>query len=183
MLTALFGATLATTPAFADFSPESGTATARTRMSAPIQLAEANVGSVDDYMHQSDDGPSGSRRSCTGICAISAASRASARILFSACSAAGVEQCLRRPERGALRADWGGGCWRDRGWIVGVAAARYSAGSVTRTCTQTVSFTSTRDRIAILARVDAPTCRGIETMHSRRIEEQRQTCARVDPSG
>ena len=58
MLTALLGAAVAGTPAFADFSPQSGTAAAST--SAPIQLAEANVGSVDDYMHQSDDGPSGS---------------------------------------------------------------------------------------------------------------------------
>jgi hypothetical protein len=59
MLTALFGAAIASTPAFADFSPEFDTTTASTRVSAPLQLAEANVGGIDDYMHQSDDGPSG----------------------------------------------------------------------------------------------------------------------------
>jgi hypothetical protein len=55
MLTALLAA--AVTPAFADFSPEVGTA--RARVGQPIQLAEANIGGVDDYMHQSGDGPSG----------------------------------------------------------------------------------------------------------------------------
>jgi hypothetical protein len=57
MLTALSAAAVSITPAFADFSPEFGDA--RARVDAPIQLAEANVGSVDDYMHQSGDGPSG----------------------------------------------------------------------------------------------------------------------------
>ena len=59
MLTALFGAAIASTYAFADFSPQFDTTTASTRVSAPLQLAEANVGGIDDYMHQSDDGPSG----------------------------------------------------------------------------------------------------------------------------
>lgn len=59
MLTALLGAAIASTPAFADFSPEFGAARASTRVNAPIQLAAANVGSIDDYLHQSGDGPSG----------------------------------------------------------------------------------------------------------------------------
>jgi hypothetical protein len=56
MLTALLAAVVSIAPAFADFSPEFA---ASARVDAPIQLAAANVGSVDDYMHQSDDGPSG----------------------------------------------------------------------------------------------------------------------------
>ena len=59
MLTALLAAAVGITPAFADFSPESGAAAAGARVDAPIQLAAANVGSLDDYMHQSGDGPSG----------------------------------------------------------------------------------------------------------------------------
>jgi hypothetical protein len=59
MLTALLAAAVGITPAFADFSPELGTATPSPKLNAPIQLAEANVGSIDDYMHQSGDGPSG----------------------------------------------------------------------------------------------------------------------------
>jgi hypothetical protein len=57
MLTALLAAAVGITPAFADFSPEFGTP--RARVDEPIQLAAANVGSIDDYMHQSGDGPSG----------------------------------------------------------------------------------------------------------------------------
>ena len=57
VLTALFGAAAASTPAFADVSPQFGAAS--TSVNAPIQLAAADVGSVDDYMHQSGDGPSG----------------------------------------------------------------------------------------------------------------------------
>ncbi len=59
MLTALLGAAVGITPAFADFSPQFDATTASTRASAPIQLAEANIGGIDDYMHQSGDGPSG----------------------------------------------------------------------------------------------------------------------------
>jgi hypothetical protein len=59
MLTALLAAAGGITPAFADFSPESAAAAAGARVDAPIQLAAANVGSLDDYMHQSGDGPSG----------------------------------------------------------------------------------------------------------------------------
>jgi hypothetical protein len=59
MLTALLAAAVGITPAFADFSPAFDTTTASTSVGAPIQLAEANIGGVDDYMHQSGDGPSG----------------------------------------------------------------------------------------------------------------------------
>jgi hypothetical protein len=59
MLTALLAAAVGFTPAFADFSPAFGAATSSTKAKAPIQLAEANVGGIDDYMHQSGDGPSG----------------------------------------------------------------------------------------------------------------------------
>jgi hypothetical protein len=59
MLTALLAAVVGIMPAFADFSPEFDTASASTSLGAPIQLAAANVGSLDDYMHQSGDGPSG----------------------------------------------------------------------------------------------------------------------------
>jgi hypothetical protein len=59
MLTALLAAAVEITPAFADFSPGFDTTTAITSVGAPIQLAEANIGGVDDYMHQSGDGPSG----------------------------------------------------------------------------------------------------------------------------
>jgi len=47
--------------AFAEFSPEFGNAAANAEVDdPPIQLAAANlppVGSVDDYMHQGNDGP------------------------------------------------------------------------------------------------------------------------------
>lgn len=43
---------------FADLSPEFSGSTASLEASPPIQLAEANLGSVDDYMHQDGDGPS-----------------------------------------------------------------------------------------------------------------------------
>jgi hypothetical protein len=66
MLTALLAAAVSITPAFAGFSPEFGAARASTRLNAPIQLAEANVGSVDDYMHQSGNGPSGAAVSAPG---------------------------------------------------------------------------------------------------------------------
>ncbi len=59
ILTALLGAAVASTPAFADFSPAFDSTTTSTKVGQPIQLAEANIGSVDDYMHQSGDGPSG----------------------------------------------------------------------------------------------------------------------------
>ena len=59
MLTALLAAAVGITPAFADFSPGFGSTAASTSVRAPIQLAEANVGGIDDYMHQSGDGPSG----------------------------------------------------------------------------------------------------------------------------
>ena len=58
VLTALLAAAAGITPAFANFSP--GFDSTAASGGAPIQLAEANIGSVDDYMHQSDDGPSGS---------------------------------------------------------------------------------------------------------------------------
>jgi hypothetical protein len=59
MLTALLAAAVGITPAFADFSPEFASAPASARIGQPIQLAEANIGGIDDYMHQSGDGPSG----------------------------------------------------------------------------------------------------------------------------
>jgi hypothetical protein len=59
MLTALLAAAVGITSAFADFSPEFDPTAASTSVGAPIQLAEANVGGIDDYMHQSGDGPSG----------------------------------------------------------------------------------------------------------------------------
>jgi hypothetical protein len=59
MLTALLAAAVGITSAFADSSPEFDTTAASTSVGAPIQLAEANVGGIDDYMHQSGDGPSG----------------------------------------------------------------------------------------------------------------------------
>jgi hypothetical protein len=58
-LTALLAAAVGITPAFADFSPAFDTTAASTRVGAPIELAEANLGGIDDYMHQSGDGPSG----------------------------------------------------------------------------------------------------------------------------
>jgi hypothetical protein len=59
MLTAFLAAAVGITPAFADFSPALSPTTASTNVGAPIELAEANVGGIDDYMHQSGDGPSG----------------------------------------------------------------------------------------------------------------------------
>jgi hypothetical protein len=47
-----------TARAFADLSPESSGSTVSAEANPPIQLAEANLGSVDDYMHQDGDGPS-----------------------------------------------------------------------------------------------------------------------------
>lgn len=44
--------------AFADLSPEISGSTVSAEVNPPIQLAEANLGSVDDYMHQDGDGPS-----------------------------------------------------------------------------------------------------------------------------
>jgi hypothetical protein len=59
MLTALLAAAIPVTSVFANFSPAFDTTTPTPKVNAPIQLAEANVGGIDDYMHQSDDGPSG----------------------------------------------------------------------------------------------------------------------------
>lgn len=56
-------------PAFADISPDFGGYAAITHIdNKPIQLAEANlppIGSIDDYMHQSGDGPPASPPSPT----------------------------------------------------------------------------------------------------------------------
>jgi hypothetical protein len=48
-------------PAFADVSPEFRNAVGGVKDDSPIQLAQANppaVGSLDDYLHQGNDGPS-----------------------------------------------------------------------------------------------------------------------------
>jgi hypothetical protein len=62
-LAMLIALTTSTAPAFANISPEFGNTTARAGADTPIQLAQANlppgVGGLDDYMHQSNDGPSG----------------------------------------------------------------------------------------------------------------------------
>lgn len=49
---------MSTTRAFANLSPEFSGSTVSAEVNPPIQLAEANLGSVDDYMHQDGDGPS-----------------------------------------------------------------------------------------------------------------------------
>ena len=59
ILTALLSAAVASTLAFADFSPALDSTTTSAKVGQPIQLAEANIGGIDDYMHQSGDGPSG----------------------------------------------------------------------------------------------------------------------------
>jgi hypothetical protein len=65
LLVMLIGLTVCAMPtkhAFADLSPEFSNTTASAEVSPPIQLAEANippgVGSLNDYMSQSGDGPS-----------------------------------------------------------------------------------------------------------------------------
>jgi hypothetical protein len=47
-----------TARAFADLSPEFSDSTVSAEANPSLQLAEANLGSVDDYMHQDGDGPS-----------------------------------------------------------------------------------------------------------------------------
>jgi hypothetical protein len=62
MLIALTLWTMPTRPAFADLSPEFSNRTASAKVDSPVQLAQANlppgVGSLNDYMSQSGDGPS-----------------------------------------------------------------------------------------------------------------------------
>jgi hypothetical protein len=61
-LIALIAWAMPITPAFADLSPEFSSTTASAEVSPPIQLAQADlppgVGSLNDYMSQSGDGPS-----------------------------------------------------------------------------------------------------------------------------
>jgi hypothetical protein len=58
LLTIPVAATSLYTPAFADISPELGNPPVSAEVDNPrIQMAEANLGSVDDYMHQDGDGP------------------------------------------------------------------------------------------------------------------------------
>ncbi|HWJ41436.1 MAG TPA: hypothetical protein VNT29_09890, partial [Candidatus Limnocylindrales bacterium] len=59
----LIALTTSTAPAFANISPEFGNTTSSAAVNPPIQLAQANlpsgVGSLNDYMSQQGDGPSG----------------------------------------------------------------------------------------------------------------------------
>jgi hypothetical protein len=62
MVMVLTALATSTAPAFADLSPAYSETPANTNVDTPIQLAQANlpsgVGSLNDYMHQSGDGPS-----------------------------------------------------------------------------------------------------------------------------
>jgi hypothetical protein len=63
VLAMLIALTIPIAPAFANFSPEFGNTASSAEANRPIQLAQASdpagVGSLNDYMHQSNDGPSG----------------------------------------------------------------------------------------------------------------------------
>ena len=90
MLTALLAAVVEITPVFADFSPAFDTATASARLGAPIQLAEANIGGIDDYMHQSGDGPSGAAVPAPGYAPYSPQAAPPQGYYSQACAAAGI---------------------------------------------------------------------------------------------
>ena len=64
VLAMLIALTIPIAPAFANISPEFANVTSSADVNRPIQLAQANlpsgVGSLNDYMSQQGDGPSGS---------------------------------------------------------------------------------------------------------------------------
>ncbi len=133
---------------FADLSPEFSGSTASLEASPPIQLAEANLGSVDDYMHQDGDGPSTSAVPPQGY---SSQPIPPQNYYPQGAPPPEWNNRIRRPEHRTLGADRCR-CRRcARRWIVGVAAAPATTESKPGICSST--------------QTPSPACRRITKQH------------------